>query len=90
MHFVISWSITPENRDAVLARFKETEGAPPKGVKMLTRWHSVGGGRGFCVGESDDTVAVGKWVQEWSDLMSFEVYPALDDEGFVKMLGWQG
>ena len=86
MYYVISWRFDPEHRDAIHARFKETGGPPPAGVRMLGRWHQIGGGRGACVARSDDPVAVAKWAQEWSDLMTFEVYPALDDEQFGKTM----
>jgi len=84
MIFVIAWTFKPENRDAIQARFKETGGLPPEGVKMLGRWHGIGTNKGVVVAESNDAVAVAKWAQGWSDLMSFDVYPALTDEDTVK------
>ena len=80
MIHVIAWSFKPEQRDAVQARFKKTGGLPPKGVKMLGRWHGIGTNKGVCVAESNDALAVAKWAQEWSDLMSFDIYPAQTDE----------
>lgn len=53
---------------------------------MIGRWHSAAGGRGVTIYESDDLQAVAKWAQERSDLISFDVYPALDDAGFAKLL----
>lgn len=84
MIFVIAWTFKPENRDAIQARFKETGGLPPEGVKMLGRWHGIGTNKGVVVAESNDAVAVAKAAQGWSDLMSFDVYPALTDEDTVK------
>jgi hypothetical protein len=86
MKFVLIWSYPPENRKAVLARFKDTGGMPPAGVKMLGRWHAIAGGKGVCVSESEDPIALGKWALEWSDLMSMEMYPAADDEQAAKYL----
>jgi hypothetical protein len=87
MFFVITYAIAPENRNAAQERFKSGGGLPPAGVKMIGRWHSVGGGRGLTVCESDDALAVANWAQQWSDLISFDVYPALDDASFAKLLG---
>ena len=28
-----------------------------------------------------------QWAQQWSDVVSFEIYAAVDDAGFAKMLG---
>ncbi len=84
MIHVIAWTFKPEHRNAVQARFKETGGLPPAGVKMLGRWHGIGTNKGVCLAESDDALAVAKWAQKWSDLMSFDVYPALSDEDTAK------
>ena len=42
MIYVTVWTFKPEHRDAVQARFKQTGGLPPEGVKMLGRWHGTG------------------------------------------------
>ena len=87
MLFVSTWSYPPENREAVQTRFKETGGKPPMGIKMLGRWHAIGGGKGVLVSESNDPMAIAKWIQEWSDLMSFDIYPALNDEDAANRIG---
>jgi len=86
MIFVSTWSYTPENRAAIEARFQETGGGPPEGVKMLGRWHAVGQGKGVVVAEADDPAAIATWFHDWSDLMSFDTYPALDDEAVAKVI----
>ncbi len=83
---IIAWTFRPEHRNAVQARFKETGGLPPKGVKMLGRWSGIGTNKGVCVAESEDPLAFAKWAQEWSDLMSFDIYPALTDEDTAKVI----
>ena len=88
MTFVLMYSFPPENREKVLARFKETGGGmPPAGVKLLSRWHVIGGGRGFLVAESDEPTAMAKWVQQWSDVTSFEVCPVMNDDILAKVIG---
>ncbi len=37
--------------------------------------------------ESNDGVAIGKWMQEWNDLLEFEVIPVNNDEDVMKVLG---
>ena len=54
---------------------------------MLGRWHSVAGLEGFLVAESADAVAIGKWMQDWSDLLTFEVTPVVDDDGLTAVIG---
>lgn len=86
MLFMVSWSINPQNRNSVIKRFLETKGAPPAGVKMLGRWHAVGGSSGFGIAETDDVVQIQKWVLQWNDLMSMEVHAALTDEQAAPLL----
>ena len=87
MLFMISYSFASHDRDIVQDRFKKTGGGPGSGVTMLGRWHDVGGGRGFVLAESNDGVAIGKWMQEWTDVLEFEVTPVNNDEGAMKVLG---
>jgi hypothetical protein len=85
MLFMTTWKIAPEKRVATTDRFLKTGGSPPPGVKMVGRWHSVAG-TGVVIAETDDAAALGIWLQEWSDLISFEVTPVVDDAGAAKML----
>ena len=86
MTFVMIWRFPPERRGEVQGRFLETGGPPPAGVKMIGRWSRIGGGEGICIAETDDAVALGKWAQDWNDLMEFEIYPALDDQTVAKVI----
>jgi hypothetical protein len=80
MLFIVSWTGDAQHRNAAIERFKKTGGAPPAGVKMLGRWHSVGSIEGFAIAEATDPVAVQKWVLDWSDLLTMQVRPAVNDE----------
>lgn len=86
MYFMSIYTFDAENRNAAVARFKETGGAPPAGIKLLARWHDVGGLRGFTICEADDAVALGTWSYRWTDLMKIEVFPVVNDEQLVKVL----
>jgi hypothetical protein len=84
---MITYQFRPTARNEAQARFKSTGGMPGDGVTMLGRWHGVGGSRGYVLAESADTVAIGKWLQEWSDLLTFDVMPVNNDEDVMKVLG---
>ena len=86
MLFIVSWSIDPENRNIAIERFLKTGGAPPKGAKMLGRWHAVGGSSGMGIVEASDLVPIQKWVLEWSDIMQMDVHAALTDEQMAPLL----
>jgi hypothetical protein len=87
MLFMVSYVFGADDRDVVQARFKETGGMPGQGVTMLGRWHALGGNRGFVLADTNDNVAMGKWLQEWSDLLDFEVTPVNNDEDVMRVLG---
>jgi hypothetical protein len=54
---------------------------------MLGRWHSAAGHLGFTVAESESVVAIGKWMQEWMDLLTFEITLMLTDEEVTEVTG---
>ena len=87
MLFMISFSLRPESRNDAQDRFKKTGGTPGPNVKMLGRWHKVAGNQGFVLAESTDTVAIGKWMQEWTDLLLFDIALVVNDEDVMKVLG---
>jgi len=86
MKFMISFRLAPEVRDAALNRFRETQGAPPAGVTMVSRWHPVSGNAGFVLADTSDAKALAEWVLRWSDLLSFDVTPVLDDAEVTEVL----
>jgi hypothetical protein len=86
MLFIIHWTIAPQNRNAAMARFVQTGGAPPADLKVVGRWHAVGSPVGFAVAESDDLAPLLKWVLDWSDLMDMQVYPAMNDAQTAPLL----
>ena len=87
MTFHISYTLSPEQRNNAQKRFKETGAPPPFGVAMIGRWHCAEGLRGFIVAESSDAEAIAKWVQEWTDLLTFEVTPVVTDEQLARVIG---
>lgn len=87
MNFMVVWTFKPDHSKDAIARFQETGGMPPAGVRMIARWHDVAGGRGFAITETDDPVAASKWCHDWTDLLSFEVIPVLNDEQLGQVLG---
>ena len=87
MLFLVHWTITPENQRAANERFKAGGAPPPDGVRMLGRWHSVATGAGTLVCETSDPIALCRWTHEWSDLLDFQVVPAVDDQGVATVIG---
>jgi hypothetical protein len=66
--FISTWSVPQGTFNAAVARFLETGGAPPEGVKMLGRWDGMDG-KGFAISESTDPKAMYRWTAQWADLL---------------------
>ena len=78
MKFITSWTIAPGFTNAAIARFLETGGAPPEGVRLIGRWHGANS-QGFAVSEATDGKAVYQWAAQWADLLTITVTPCLED-----------
>jgi hypothetical protein len=87
MKFHISYEFAPESRNEIQAQFKATGGLPGEGVTMIGRYHAIEGLTGFILAESDDPIAIGKWMQEWTHSISFEIVPVVDDAGIAEVIG---
>ena len=86
MHFHISYTIGVDQRDAAEARFRETGAAPPEGVTVVGRWHDAAGRRGFMVAESVDATAIAQYMRAWTDLLTFEITPVIDDQQLTEII----
>ncbi|SAL22776.1 hypothetical protein AWB67_00833 [Caballeronia terrestris] len=80
MLFIAKWTALPTAEQAASERFRRTGGAPPDGIKVIGRWHAVGGVEGLAICECATIEPLAAWVLEWADLMSFDVKPGLTDE----------
>ena len=87
MKFIVQWNGLPTAESAVIERFMKTGAQPPEGVKLLGRWHAVGGLHGVAIVEAEDTRALAALSLEWGDLLTMGVFPALTDEELGAALG---
>ena len=78
MKYIVSWNLPTGTFNAAVARFLETGGAPPDGVKLLGRWHGMSG-QGFAITESSDAKAMYLYRAQWGDLLDMAVTPCLED-----------
>ena len=86
MHYLVSYEIPREVRDKAQERFKSGGALPPDGVTMVARWHHTSGTGGFAIAETSDAVALGKWAQDWSDLLVFTISPIVNDEQIQEVM----
>jgi hypothetical protein len=87
MQFMVTYAFHPDDRDTVQQRFEEIGAEEHEGVTKLGRWHATAGHRGWVLVDTTDSVALGRWLQDWTDLMEFEVVSVNDDAGAMAILG---
>jgi hypothetical protein len=87
MKFIVQWNGLPTAEHSVIERFMKTGGNTPDGVKLLGRWHAIGGLHGFAVVEAEDTRGISALALEWGDLLTMSIFPAMTDEDLGAALG---
>jgi Domain of unknown function (DUF3303) len=54
---------------------------------MTGRWHCAQGLKGFLVAEASNGVAIARWMQQWTDVLSFEVTPVVTGGDLAHVIG---
>ena len=79
--YMLTYHFSPEEQEEAIERFMEGSALEePEGIESVSRWHSVSGGHGWNVVETDDPQHITDWVLNWGDLIDYEVTPVIDDE----------
>jgi hypothetical protein len=86
MKFILTFTLPPATRDAAMARFLETGGQPPPGVKLLGRWTQLDLCGGFVLLESEDPQALTSFAHGWSDVAELTMAPVLEDQALSDVL----
>jgi hypothetical protein len=86
MQFILTFTIPPATRDAVMARFLETGGRPPPGVRLLGRWTRLDLCGGVVLLESEDPQALTAFAHGWSDVVELTLAPVLEDQALSEVL----
>lgn len=69
------------------ARFKQEGRMMPDGVTYHASWLEPGGARCFQVMEAERAELLDGWIQNWKDLVDFEVIPIVTSAEFWKSNG---
>jgi hypothetical protein len=86
MLFLVQWTIPIPTREAGRKRFQETGGMPGSGVKLIGRWHRLDGSGGLAIVETGDPIALGKWADQWADVITLSIHPVGDDAATQQIL----
>ena len=75
MTFLSKWVLRPEMHISAAARFLQTGGTPPDGIKTIGRWHYADGSGGIHVFECDNASLIRDFAEQWGDLLDIEIRP---------------
>jgi hypothetical protein len=71
-----------KNNDAlpVYRRFRDRGRLAPEGVQYISSWVDDKLERCFQIMETSERDLLERWIQNWSDIVDFEVYPVLSSK----------
>jgi hypothetical protein len=84
MLFLIKWTVSTENRVACWNAFgnmtpEDDIRETGEHIKVIGRWHKIGGSGGMCVAESSDLESLNTWMLNWSPICNINIEPIVDD-----------
>jgi hypothetical protein len=66
------------SRRKVYARFDAKGRMLPDGLKYIDSWMTEDGKRCFQLMETDNPELFNPWIEQWRDLVEFEIIPVMD------------
>jgi hypothetical protein len=71
-----------KNNDAlpVYRRFRDSGRLTPEGVQYISSWVDDKLERCFQIVEADERELLDRWMEKWSDIVDFEVFPVLSSK----------
>ncbi len=84
MLFLISWSISSDNRVPcwnVFGNMTPADDLKDAGehINIVGRWHYLSGDGGVCICETDNVSALNSFMLNWSPICDIKVSPMVDD-----------
>ena len=77
-----------KNRDAVTVyrRFRDRGRLAPEGLTYISSWVDEKMERCFQVMETENRQLLREWMEKWSDIIEFEVYPVMTSKEAVEKI----
>ena len=72
--------------NAVYQRFRDRGRLAPEGLSYVSSWVDVRLERCFQLMETDRPELLDQWIANWSDLVTFEVYPVMTSADAARKL----
>lgn len=77
-----------KNGDAkpIYKRFKEKGRLAPNGLKYISSWVDENFQGCFQLMETDDRRSIDEWIENWIDIVDFEVFPVITSDEATKRI----
>jgi len=82
MLFLIQWTVSTENESLAGMPFDSPEDdirETGEHIKVIGRWHKLGGSGSVCVAEASDLASLNTWMLNWSPICNINIEPIVDD-----------
>ena len=91
MLYQITWNMFPDKKMEcykVFSQMTPEDDVKDAGddIKILGRWHAVGGGSGVCICETDNMEALTGWMVNWAGMADLKVQPVVEDATVRKVV----
>ena len=91
MLYQITWNMFPEKKMdcyKVFSQMTPDDDVKDAGedIKIVGRWHSVGGGSGVCICETSNMEALTGWMVNWAGMADLKVVPVVEDATVRKVI----
>jgi hypothetical protein len=88
MKFILTFAWAPDKatQEEGIGRFLAAGGMSPEGARLLGRWTRLDFSGGFVLLECDDPRPLTEMALQWSDLMSLELIPVIEDAELSEVL----
>lgn len=70
----------------VYRRFRDQGRMAPDGLRYVSSWVDQSFGCCFQLMETDDRALLDRWIERWSDLAEFDVYPVMTSKDAAEAL----
>ena len=71
----------------VYRRFRDHGRLAPEGLQYVSSWVDEKLERCFQLMETDDRTLLDEWISQWSDIVSFEVFPVISSKEAAERIG---
>jgi hypothetical protein len=87
MLFMVVERYRPGQAPEVYRRFRDRGRMAPRGVRYVSSWVDLQFRRCFQVMEAESEALLREWMDNWDDLVEFEIVPVRTSEEAARVIG---